>query len=113
MAGDSLIEKALNIRAFYHKIIAGNLANVNTPNYKRKEIDFASEMKREIKRVEDIRVKEIAEVQEGVHSPDGNTVDLDEEMVKLTENTLMYNALIQILVKRFSLLRYLINEGRR
>lgn len=113
MANFSLIEKALNLRSLYHRIIAGNIANANTPGYKKKEIDFASEIKREIKNSEEVKVLEQEESPEGLQSPDGNTVDLEKELVKLTENTLMYNALVQVVVKKFSIMRYLINEGRR
>lgn len=113
MGGISLIERALNLRAFYHRIIAGNIANANTPNYKRKEIDFASEINREIKRLKEVKVIEENEGREGIIPPDGNTVDLEKETVNLTENTLMYNALVQVLVKRFSMMRYIINEGKR
>ena len=35
-----LIGKALSVRAFYHKVISGNIANAQTPGYKEKEIDF-------------------------------------------------------------------------
>ena len=35
----SLIERALTIRSAYHKVLAGNIANADTPNYKEKEIE--------------------------------------------------------------------------
>lgn len=109
MSKISLIERALSLRSLYHKLIASNIANVNTPNYKKKEIDLASEIKRE----KNAKIFEVTETKQGFYAPDGNTVDLEEEVTKLTENTLMYNALIQIVVKRFSIIRYLINEGKR
>ncbi|MCX7856709.1 MAG: flagellar basal body rod protein FlgB [Deltaproteobacteria bacterium] len=113
MAGFSLIERALNLRALYHRILAGNIANANTPGYKRKDIDFASEIKREIKASNEVKIAEDREGDEGFHTPDGNTVNLEKEVVKLTENTLMYNTLVQVVVKKFSMMRYLINEGKR
>ena len=39
-----LLEKALDIRAFYHRILASNIANVETPGYKEKDIDFRKEL---------------------------------------------------------------------
>ncbi|MCS7281700.1 MAG: flagellar basal body protein [Desulfobacterota bacterium] len=109
----SLIEKALNLRSFYHKILAGNVANANTPGYKRKDIDFESEMRREIKNSTQIRILEDHETSGQIEARDGNTVDLEKEVVKLTENFLAYSALIRVITKKFSMIRYIINEGRR
>ena len=44
---------------------------------------------------------------------DGNNVDIDREMVQLSTNQLRYNALTQVLNGRYSLLRYILQEGRR
>ncbi len=41
-----LIGKALNIRSSQHKVISGNIANVETPGYKEKNVDFKKEMNR-------------------------------------------------------------------
>lgn len=115
-----IIGKALGIRAFYHKVISGNIANAQTPAYREKDIDFRNELH---KRVEgtgvsgsgnphDYTVSEKSAA-EGLSSIDGNTVNLEDQMVKLTENQLMYRALVQIAGKRFALMKYLIGEGRR
>lgn len=107
-----LIEKALSLRSLYHRLISGNIANANTPGYRAKTIDFQSEMKRNVKRLEDVRILE-AEGAGGLSQPDGNTVEMEREVANLLENSLMYNAIVQILVKKFSLMKYIINEGRR
>lgn len=112
MATMDLIERALNIRAFYHRVIAGNLANVDTPNYKEKDIDFRSELARKMDGVGSIEVREKTD-HDGVGTIDGNTVNIENQMVKLTENQLMFQSLIQVATKRFSLMKYLISEGRR
>ncbi|MEA3423138.1 MAG: flagellar basal body rod protein FlgB, partial [Bacillota bacterium] len=44
---------------------------------------------------------------------DGNNVDIDIEMVNLAKNQLIYNTLVQQTAKKYSNLRYIINEGRR
>jgi len=46
-------------------------------------------------------------------SLDGNTVSLEVQIFKMNENSMMYSALVQVLNKKFSLMRYLVNEGRR
>lgn len=112
MAGMDLIEKALNIRAFYHRVIAGNLANVDTPNYKEKDIDFKAELAKRTVGIENIGIRERTD-HDGLGTMDGNTVNIENQMVKLTENQLMFQSLIQVTAKKFSLIRYLISEGRR
>jgi flagellar basal-body rod protein FlgB len=112
MAALDMVEKALNIRAFYHKVISGNIANAETPNYKEKDIDFSKELQKHMVSTGDIEVKEKVDY-DGVPSLDGNTVNAEGQIVKLSENSLLYNALVQVVVKRFSIMRYAINEGKR
>ena len=113
----SIIEKALNIRTSVHKVISGNLANVETPGYKEKNVDFKKEIDRAMRfnsesSLSDVEVTENV-MNDGLASIDGNTVNMENEMVKLTENQLMYHSLVQIAVKRFSMMKFLISEGRR
>ncbi len=109
-----LIEKALDIRAFYQRVLATNIANVETPGYKEKEVDFKSELGRLTGggMEEGVRVSERTEG-EGSASVDENTVTIEGQIVKMTENTLMFNSLVQLINKKFSMIRYAINEGRK
>ncbi|MCX5813520.1 MAG: flagellar basal body rod protein FlgB [Proteobacteria bacterium] len=108
----NLIERALTIRSYYHKVLAGNIANADTPNYKEKDIDFFEEIQKKAISQKDIEVKEKAG-DEGINGMDGNTVNFENQMVKMTENSMMYNSLVQVITKKFSMMRYMINEGRR
>ena len=38
---------------------------------------------------------------------------MENQIVKLTENQLMFHTLVQVAAKRFSLMKFLISEGRR
>ncbi len=107
-----IMEKALNVRAHYHKIIAGNIANVETPGFKEKDIDFQVELEKQLSGTKQFNIIEKTE-NDGISSPDGNTVNIETQMVKLNENSMMYSALVQLITKKFSMMRYLINEGRR
>ena len=49
----------------------------------------------------------------GSSAVDDNTVVIEGQIVKMTENTLMFNSLVQLINKRFSMIRYAINEGRK
>ncbi len=108
-----LLEKALDIRAFYHRILASNIANVETPGYKEKDIDFRKELDSLTGGTAHIEVKEKKNAEDGIAAVDGNSVGLEDQIVKMTENTLMFNSLVQMISKKFSMIRYAINEGRK
>ena len=123
-----LITKALDFRALRHQLIASNIANVDTPNYKAVDIEFEDELQRVLNCKDSISLQRthpehlpyFSELQtltpkvitESSSSQriDGNNVDLDKEMVKLSENNLMYDALIEALIKKFQLLKIAIKE---
>jgi flagellar basal-body rod protein FlgB len=107
------LERALNIRGFYHKVLASNIANVETPGYKERDIDFVAELERSVKgNTSDIDVREKSNPS-GIDGIDGNSVNMEDQIVKLSENTMMFNAFVQLINKKFSMMRYVINEGRR
>jgi flagellar basal-body rod protein FlgB len=107
-----LLEKALNIRAFYQKVLASNVANVETPGYREKRVDFLKELDRSgAGNSSSVEVVE-AESPEGANTVDGNSVNMEDQIVKMTENTLMYNSFVQLIGKKFSMMKYVINEGR-
>jgi flagellar basal-body rod protein FlgB len=108
----NLLERALNIRAQYHKVLSGNIANVETPNYKEKDIDFQSEIQRNIGSQNNIDIRESNDG-DVIGSIDGNTVNMENQIVKMTENHMLFTSLVQVISKKFSMMRYVINEGRR
>ncbi len=109
----ALLEKALNIRGLYHKVIASNIANIETPGYKEKDIDFSAELERSMRgSTGNVEIREKRDPG-GIDGIDGNSVNMEDQIVKLTENTMMFNAFVQLINKKFSLMRYVINEGRR
>lgn len=108
----NLLERALNIRAQYHKVLSGNIANVETPNYKEKDIDFQSEIQRNVGSQNNVDIRESSDG-DVIGSIDGNTVNMENQIVKMTENHMLFTSLIQVISKKFSMMRYVINEGRR
>jgi flagellar basal-body rod protein FlgB len=106
------LEKALNGSSLRHKVISNNIANINTPGYKRMEVSFEAELaeaaKGEIRSgIALTHPKHIAP-REKVPSPnqirtientllrtDGNNVDIDAEMAAMTKNNIFYNTVAQ------------------
>lgn len=121
---NKILEKAIEGAASRHSAILNNIANVNTPGYKRVDVDFKTSLSNAIKRTshakKDTVMRAIDSVQpEPVkdHSMtlriDGNNVDVDREMTALSENTLEHNAYVTLLNHRFRIIKSVISEGRR
>jgi flagellar basal-body rod protein FlgB len=87
---------------------AGNLANVDTPNYKAVEPTFAETLERQLT-PDDIRMQEV----EGLEvRRDGNNVQLDRELLGMGRAAGDFSAAQTALAAKFRLIRYAINEGK-
>ena len=42
----ALIERTLNLRSFSHEVLSSNIANIETPGYRAREVKFADELKK-------------------------------------------------------------------
>ncbi len=105
-----LLKKIMDICAYRQKILASNIANVDTPNYKAKDIDFQAELK---KALESNEISySIIEAPTTMPNRDGNTVNIEIEMTKLTETHLLYNTAVQLLSTRIRMLKDAIKGGR-
>lgn len=92
----------LDATAARHQSIASNLANTNTPGYKRIDLDATFEQQlRDSIRSQNLKQSEppqpvIAQDQTAIHSrADGNNVQIDKEVASLSANATNYNALTQ------------------
>ncbi|MBM7559403.1 flagellar basal body rod protein FlgB [Marinitoga litoralis] len=116
----NIIPKALDAVETRQKIYSHNIANYNTPGYKRKDVSFEEELRKALGDSDEIKLKSSNEkhiknipsinevnyniVEDNSRSAreDGNNVDIDIEMVKMMENTLQYNALTRLINYRLS-----------
>jgi flagellar basal-body rod protein FlgB len=108
-----VMEKALNVRARNQQVIASNISNVDTPGYKEKTIDFSAELKRQLGQTNNVEVHVVDKPSEGYERLDENSVNLEDQVTKMTENSLYYDALVQTISKKFSMIKYVIGEGKR
>ncbi len=110
-----LVESALNAASQRHQVIANNIANVNTPGFKRSRVEFESELAKALaagESPESIATK-IVQDTETTLRPDGNNVDIEVEQVLMAENQLWYAALTRQISDHFARLRLVIHDGRR
>ncbi|MEN2994794.1 MAG: flagellar basal body rod protein FlgB [Thermodesulfovibrio sp.] len=106
----NLLQKIMDICTYRQKILASNIANVDTPNYKAKDINFKEELRKAVENQS--REYQVIEAPTTMPNRDGNTVNLEVEMTKLTETMLMYNAATQLLSIRIRMLKDAIRGGR-
>ncbi len=123
---NDLLEKAIDVSWKRNETISNNIANVDTPGYKRKSVKFEEFLDQERKdiplKTSDSRhigvereypVKIVTDNSSSSYRLDGNNVDIESEMVSMAKNTIKYNVLIQSINSRFRRLTSVINEGRR
>ena len=101
-----LLSKMLDVGNLRQRILAQNIANVNTPQYQRLDVKFEDAFNRQIAKQQEKSALAIAprviEAGGGPERTDGNDVDIDVELGRLTKNTLLMNAYTQILASRIA-----------
>jgi len=124
----ALIEKGMDLRLQRQNLLASNLANVNTPGYRRKDITFEDKLRSamEMKGMSVSRTSEnhlgggrnLVAVAPDLVIPartainnDLNSVDMESELSQMSRNRLLYEVLIQAMTKKMQLLEYTIREA--
>lgn len=106
-------EAALNLRAQRQQLLASNIANADTPNYKARDIDFSSALKGALAKTGETRAPDMEKTstlhlsgknggtidgapllyrKEQQGNIDGNTVNMDIERNQFTDNAIRYEA---------------------
>ena len=101
---------ALGLRNKKNEIIASNIANAATPNYKARDLDFNSEMSRHLKTgnltttnekhfslMRPVSHKGVSFREPLQQSLDGNTVELAVEQMEFSENSIRYSTTLSFL----------------
>lgn len=125
-----LLVKALNGSAMQHTVHSNNMANVNTPGFKRSVVSFRDELEKALEPAAELKITHPRHILAGKSAEDeayirvkrinntslrndGNNVDPDMELAAMNENNLYFNTLAQLLSSQLALLRHSISEGRR
>ncbi len=125
-----LLNKVLNVASLRHRAISNNIANVNTVNYRRKNVDFATYLRAQV-----VKPKVVGQRTDLRHLPVGglnplatpriyepdpgpnvtgiNNVDVDMEMADLAENHLLYNIGARLIAGQFQGIRKSITGDSR
>lgn len=123
------LQAALQAASLRHRVISDNIANVNTPGFKRSEVRFESLLAEKLKEPEGNQlalvrtnpkhlplpmpdapvVPTIERIDSTTMRTDGNNVDIDTEMAGMAKNTIYYNAAAKRLGDYFTGLKSVIS----
>lgn len=120
-----LNKKILNLRAYQEELISSNIANIDTPGYKSKEINFSYELKKIIKNhiftLKTTSKKHLCPIKTNnnynIHinfknpSSNGNTVDMNRERINFLNNSLKYQADIVFFNNKIKNIMHVLQQG--
>ncbi|MBZ5548820.1 MAG: flagellar basal body rod protein FlgB [Acidobacteriia bacterium] len=106
------LARALDLSAFRHQLIASNLANIDTPGYRTRDLrTFAGEIEQAMAG-EQLSHAPAAYTMRGLlERPDGNNVSVERESLLMAENQLRFQVAAQFLKAEFHRLSTAINGG--
>ena len=126
-----LLQRSLDLRMQNQQVISANLANLDTPGYRAVHLEFEDGLKRALGNGDPGGIKttsprhlpgggegfdqvqaKVVRVADTSGIGDHNGVNLDNEMIDMAQNQMLYEAATQIVGKKLALLRYVIQEGK-
>ncbi len=128
-----ILQKSLDSLALQHQVIANNIANIDTPNFKRSVVSFQDKLKTALDIAPDSPLwrtnpmhfpiqpqtvslnnfhPDVRTISETIGRNDGNNVDLEMESGLLAENNLLYNSLADVTSRYIVNIKHAISEGK-
>lgn len=106
-----LLGRLIEASEMRQRVISNNLANVNTPNYRRIDVNFEEQLAQELEgQSMGKATPEIVQTAGLKTKADGNNVDVDLEIGQLNKNAMLQQAYIQLLGSHLAQMRLAI-EG--
>jgi flagellar basal-body rod protein FlgB len=116
---DSYLRAAMGGLAARQRAIANNVANIDTPNFKASEVRFEDTLKSALSRGRNSTSPDQSALNQSARRTtlsdatssrgDGNNVDIEREMEKLSETNLTFSAMTQVMSSRLSILRSVVS----
>ena len=130
-----VLDKALSLRFERQQLLAGNIANVDTPNYQPVDLAFEGAFQAALDREDQVannapfsqtddrhmsqrivnppRATEVLLRPDVTNSLDNNGVDLDREMARLTDNSTKYQTMVESARRRYAIITEVINTMKQ
>lgn len=125
----TVLERQLDASALRQRVIANNIANANTPGFKKSEVSFSDQLQAALdtKRIK-LRANHpqhistsrplnkiaprVETTEDTMMTFGQNNVDTEQEMVNLAANTILYNTTSRMLGGKFTLMGHVIRGGK-
>ena len=106
------LARFLDLNVLRSELVMSNMANIDTPGYRTRDINFRQELDRATGGLDYAAFSPAVHPVQGlIERPDGNNVSLEREGLLLADTQLRFNAAIQLLRDRFKTLSSAIHEG--
>lgn len=125
------LSSSLKFREMRQKLLSTNVANAETPGYKAKRLDFEEALARavDLDKLRSMNADddkhfnvgggsfsnlepEVYNDPNGNVSDDDNSVDVADEMARMAENKVLYDASVQLLNKKLGLMKYAVSSEK-
>ena len=121
----NILDKAADAANLRNELLTNNIANVSTPNYKRKDLDFESVLqgerageknlskavKKANQNLETLDAQVYTDNASLSYRLDGNNVDINTEEARLAENQIKYQALVDLMNQEFARYNTVLSSG--
>lgn len=112
-----LLENLIGATNERHKVLASNIANADTPHYKARDIEFKKLFKHEVmdldtthnKHIRSVydkqELKDMIQVESNPFWHDLNNVEIDKEVAKITENSILYQTAVKLISSKIRMFK--------
>lgn len=114
----SLLSQAMDLTAQRQNLVSQNIANIDTPGYHTRDLDFGQELQRALQSDASAGADQpaagaplVREVRGLIERPDGNNVSIDRESLLMAENQLQFQTEATLLHDEFNRLQQAISGG--
>jgi len=107
------LSRVLDVCAIRHRVIANNIANADTPGYKRQELRFEDALRAVQEQEPEEAIYRLISEDSSPGRADGNNVSIDTESALLAENAMTYEAVATMIDLRSEWLAAALGEGGR
>ena len=107
-----LLQGYLKVTSDRQQLVASNIANVDTPGYQTKDINFQTAMQQAMYQGNGLHLEPASVTVDGLpERPDGNNVNVDRESMLLAQTQLQYQMGVQLIKDEFHRLLTAIKDG--
>lgn len=124
----NVLQKGLDASSQRQRVLSNNVANADTPNFKRSDVDFQKVLGQalgevggdlplkvtsplHLQKMDTANLSGVVTDQSSTFRTDGNNVDIEREMTNVAENGLYYNSVTQAVSSQLGLLRMVIKQS--